>query len=623
MKLQWVPEQNAPGGSLGAEGFAKLLGRPELDPLTVLVRETAQNSWDARDQSGRPVDFSISLRHLSEGVAETLATDVFAGVKDAPHLTVNSELAAGHVLGLVVSDRKTRGLGGPVLASEVDPGDVYDWADFVLNVGKANKQGHSGGTYGFGKTIAYVVSRPRAVVIHTRTLCEGRFQTRLIASAVGSEFTVGTQKYTGRHWWGVPNSGTAVPILDAEADALAARIGMPSFDGAQLGTNLLILQPELAGRTPEQAANYIADAIVWNLWPKMISHDRSQKMNFRLDLDGVQVPVPSPDERPPLHGFAQAFRELTEPVDDGETPLGYQHTRIDRLRPKITVGHLATLPIVVRDRVRTDQGSDPEDPSAPNSAWFAPAEGCHHVALLRSPRLIVDYLEGPASPEAGVEWAGVFIAEDDLDEVFAKAEPPTHDRWSPSLIQEKPDRTKVQKALVDIRNALEVRWGRRADAPVQAVGTTAVVADRLGFLVARSKGAGPGRRNEARSNRSGRHDTLPVVRYSASGPRMYRDALATSATFEVIPAAGDTWTRVHFDVSVALEGRVGDASLDPTLRLLVAIVGENIHELDGLASCVDVESVRPFQIEVVAARSGVSTVLFDVQAAKVPAGADA
>ena len=57
--MRWIPEPKPPSGGLAAEGFYKLLGRPRLDPLTVLVRETAQNSWDARLRNGRPVVFSL------------------------------------------------------------------------------------------------------------------------------------------------------------------------------------------------------------------------------------------------------------------------------------------------------------------------------------------------------------------------------------------------------------------------------------------------------------------------------------------------------------------------------------------------------------------------------------
>src|SRR5690349_13331051 len=76
-QVKWIPEPKPPTGGLAAEGFYKLLGRPRLDPLTVLVRETAQNSWDARLENGVSVDFSIQGWVLDEGERQALRERVF------------------------------------------------------------------------------------------------------------------------------------------------------------------------------------------------------------------------------------------------------------------------------------------------------------------------------------------------------------------------------------------------------------------------------------------------------------------------------------------------------------------------------------------------------------------
>ena len=64
MKRGWWSQRFAPEGSAAAEGIAKQLGIPSLDPLTVLVREAAQNSWDARRRDLAAIDFRISLKRL-------------------------------------------------------------------------------------------------------------------------------------------------------------------------------------------------------------------------------------------------------------------------------------------------------------------------------------------------------------------------------------------------------------------------------------------------------------------------------------------------------------------------------------------------------------------------------
>src|SRR4051794_20909333 len=257
--MQWIPEPKPPTGGLAAEGFYKLLGRPRLDPLTVLVRETAQNSWDARLQNTLPVVFSLQGWQLNGHERSALIDDVFVHAGEAKGTNLASVLADSGLIGLYISDRNTKGLGGPLQADQVNPSGTYDWVDFVLNVGEANTQGHTGGTYGFGKTISYVVSQANAVVVHSRTRYRGREQSRLIACAIGDEFSQRGRLYTGRHWWGRNDDGVPLPLTGREADRTAKLIGMPGFAPGDTGTNILIVAPDLGGRTPEQAMTFLAE----------------------------------------------------------------------------------------------------------------------------------------------------------------------------------------------------------------------------------------------------------------------------------------------------------------------------------------------------------------------------
>ena len=217
--MRWVPEPKPPSGGLAAEGFYKLLGRPRLDPLTVLVRETAQNSWDARLKNGSPVVFSLQGWHLDRRERIALRDEVFVEADKVKGTNLAAALADPRLIGLYISDRNTKGLGGPLQADEASPNGTYDWVDFVLNVGEANTQGHTGGTYGFGKTITYVVSQANAIVIHSRTIHEGRLETRLIACAIGEKFTRGKKLFTGRHWWGESGGSVPIPVTGREADS--------------------------------------------------------------------------------------------------------------------------------------------------------------------------------------------------------------------------------------------------------------------------------------------------------------------------------------------------------------------------------------------------------------------
>ena len=78
--LGWYPKQFGPG-DLDGVGAKRLLGTPDLESAWVLVRETAQNSWDARGAS-QAIDFTLNLRELDQPTITLLRDRIFTG--DAP-----------------------------------------------------------------------------------------------------------------------------------------------------------------------------------------------------------------------------------------------------------------------------------------------------------------------------------------------------------------------------------------------------------------------------------------------------------------------------------------------------------------------------------------------------------
>ena len=60
--LEWVPKPFR-DGDLAGGGSNRLLGRSDLSATEILIREMAQNAWDARTAGGTPT-FDINLRRL-------------------------------------------------------------------------------------------------------------------------------------------------------------------------------------------------------------------------------------------------------------------------------------------------------------------------------------------------------------------------------------------------------------------------------------------------------------------------------------------------------------------------------------------------------------------------------
>lgn len=617
--LTWVPEAYPRSGGLAAAGFYKLLGRPRLDPLTVLVRETAQNSWDAR-LTGQVVRFGIEVwTPLWKSEVDVLRNVVFAKSRRT-NMEIDRVLAKPRVDGIIISDRGTRGLGGPIAADVVSSDDVYDWVDFILNVGKPNLHGHTGGTYGFGKTITYIVSSVNATVIHSRTIHKGRPQSRLIGCAIGTEFKHRGRLHTGRHWWGDESDGSPFPVIGSRADEIASALGLPEFEGDDLGTNILIVGPDFGGRTASQAMHFLSESVTWHLWPKLMSHGRVRRppMQVAVSWNGEAVEVPRPEERPPLHGFAQAFGALLDGVEEGRRPDGLERVVIRSLRPKVDIGDLVTVPLVARPRAEVDDGHDAGIEDSPASS--ASITGvCHHVALLRTPELVVDYMAGPPPAEGGTEWAAVFRSREEVDGHFASAEPPTHDSWRPELLEKSVGKTIVKVGLQRIREFLVDRWGSAVDAGHRAPSTsTAIVADELAYIVRSSPSLGAGGGGGDTTERTGsvRHARVEIV---TTGVSLVDGEPATTALIRVTPLMQSVGTRVRVTVGAALDDSGSDPDLDPRLSLLSADIAGDMRVLEGTSAELVLPGTDVLEFTLTVARSADTAVSLAAQSEAIPA----
>ena len=75
--LDLQQERFSPTGNIASEGMRNQLGRPKLDRLAVLVREAAQNSWDAKAEDFAAVAFGLSSYSLTKEQFDVLSKVVF------------------------------------------------------------------------------------------------------------------------------------------------------------------------------------------------------------------------------------------------------------------------------------------------------------------------------------------------------------------------------------------------------------------------------------------------------------------------------------------------------------------------------------------------------------------
>ena len=470
---RWWSQPFAPEGSAAAEGIANQLGRPSLDPLEVLVREAAQNSWDAR-RNDTKVQFNIDLRRMGDRSAEWMRQ--FVPSRDEVDIHgLDGALSPDSTL-LTVSDRGTVGLGGPGRAGvQGDAGERSDFVQFIRNVGEPRDTPLGGGTYGFGKGIFYRLSHASAILVDSR-FGPSLEERRLMGAAVGRSYFRSGRRFTGRHWWGlVGEDNVPDPLTGPQASDLVTQLDLRGFHVQETGTDIVVLGAELGTdqsgepRSPRAAGEYLVSAILWHLWPKMVG-EAAERMEFSVSVEGEPIPLPDPRRVAGLGAFVDALESVR--LGNGDS---FERTVAPRY-----VGQFDTA---VGASSRSEGGIE---------ALARPFElPSHHVARMRQAELVVDYFEGPTHPNPSLEYGGVFRASPDADQHFAAAEPPTHDAWVERGLAGS-DRGVVVGARTFLRRRLEERFGQTAGSGTADAVGVAGFARRLGGLIEHLPATRPG-----------------------------------------------------------------------------------------------------------------------------------
>lgn len=516
--LSLFSEPYAPSGNMGDGGFERLLGAPRLDGLQLVLRESIQNSCDAAKLGYGP-RILIRLRTLTPGQLATFR-DV---VLDSRPFIESSAGALEAFLGsetprvLEICDFGTTGLGGPTRADRVPSGGGRtDFIDFMRNVGTRRNTDLGGGTYGFGKASLYRMSRCSTVIVDTlaHEPGHGAEPRRLMGCHLGEagERQDGDgylKRYTGRHWWGAragTDDGAGEPLTGGAAATLWEALGGPGRNAeGGTGTSIMILDPDLrmdavdhepegqaaAGEASDVGA-HIVERVLWNFWPRMLETTPAERrMDLTVEVEGVKLDIPRPEDCPPLDLFARAMNQLRN--GNGRA--------IRCQRPAATLGALAISRGVRADRLPSFRG-----------AGVFPARASH-IALMRPAEMVVCYLPGPPLPDERTEWAGAFMTSEtpEIEAAFASSEPAAHDIWDPTALPKGAARTYVNVAMNRLREeAVAVTAPAVARAGAQDAGqSVAAVAGMLGAFLAgvgeggpsRTRGGGGGRGGSGRQRR--------------------------------------------------------------------------------------------------------------------------
>lgn len=501
--IRWWSQPFPPEGGVTGSGVMRQLGTPSMELLDVLVRESAQNSWDAAIDG--TISYSIEFRRLGEHAE---AWRRLIGDADSTDGTVihPGDLTPDALI-MIISDRGTSGLGGPLLADEkLKPGQVANFVQFLRNVGEPRDKDLGGGTYGFGKAIFYNLSSCGAILVDTH--CTDRVnRRRLMGAALGDPFSGSDGvRYTGRHWWGATDSdrGVPLPLLEEEAAAMSAQFGLPGFAEDETGTDIAILMPNLGLADGEEesrhdnvddAADRVVSALLWHLWPKLGSAARQAEIKVSVVKEGKPVPIQRPDQYPFLRPFTLSLDTI---VEGQGTPI---------------VRKTSNFPGEVGEWAIHLCQPDPTSGSHAGLLSAKPFNGpYHHAARMRQAKLVVDYFECEPFPGQDLGYGAAFIASPEFDQCFADAEPPTHDKWETRGLPDKA-RLVVNYAASNLRKGIKEYLSTKASTRSSDLAGLGRLSSNLGRLIPfDGRQLGPTEPKQPKSSSSTRGKKGPTAR---------------------------------------------------------------------------------------------------------------
>jgi hypothetical protein len=454
-KLSIFTEVIAPIGGFNFMQTTKLLGVPNLDDYSQFVRETAQNSWDARrdKDSKDDVHYSISIGAFTEEQEKTFSKSIFTGDMKADELInqLKIQTAEGKPY-VIVRDVGTVGLAGPTEANV--SGEVRNFVSFVRNIGQDNHNNNDGGGYGFGKSVFFRFSGAKTLITFSHTSDEhGKPVSRLMGMTLNRD-CFERHHCTGRHWWGVKPSTAKgdfnQPLTGEQADELAAAIGFEKFGKNESGTAVMIIDPVFQSTDKEgnsvataqgraMIAEVFRESLVAWYWPRLMgSGEQNGKLICQIHHDGKTIKLSDNIEDCPFKYYAFAFEQIQQKIADPSfTPDAQTYLKEVRYKDE-TYGYLAIFRTNKEERSSfATESLASNHPLAPLlwSSGDAPAIS-NHVALIRGPGQVIRYTEMASCAKPSQEYGAVFFLHptgskaSEITLEVKNSEPAAHDEWS-------------------------------------------------------------------------------------------------------------------------------------------------------------------------------------------------
>ena len=225
---------SAPKLSQSGSGLRKLIQNNDMPVLDLLVRESIQNSLDAKDDKS---PFNYVKVEYRTGDFDTAALD-----KELDGISLAGKPEWGNRF-LSIADKNTVGLTGQY---DNKSSNLYKLA---FGITDAQQAAGAGGSWGIGKTVYFRVAV--GLVIYYSRIKKGEEYDSLLTAAFVEDETKDTailppvngQKF-GIAWWGSEvsrGSGSIRETHDQKCiDRVLAAFGMKQYEGLDVGTIIII-----------------------------------------------------------------------------------------------------------------------------------------------------------------------------------------------------------------------------------------------------------------------------------------------------------------------------------------------------------------------------------------------
>ena len=415
---QWYFSKQHLGVTVNSSAFRHTLSGSGFDSSESLAREAIQNSVDAAPKGKKPL-VRFHIKTLT-GADKAAFVDALAVNDTEWTLRKKCEFYEKAGLGdlispktplrlLYIDDFNTDGLYGDPYSHDRH---VHSHLRRLLlelgNDSKAHGSSVSGGSFGFGGKSVFLNSGRHSIVVAFSVFDPKRDGNRgasaqLMGVGYMGDHEVGHESYTAYPEFSKRSDSPVgrSPWIDEEAVALAQELGFVARQHSETGASILI-----PGTTVTIDAIRKAIELWW--WPRLVSN----QLDIELFEDGVAQEDARPRRRLELKPYIECFQAIeggaSKRIEVMDIPNGAE-----------SIGRLAL-------RLREDAPPDEDDEEEPED-WSA----INGVALIRSPRMVVEYHRGAKRGAIPPICQGVFVASqsEKVDNALKLSENAAHNVW--------------------------------------------------------------------------------------------------------------------------------------------------------------------------------------------------